>query len=131
MSTSIQEKSGPEPIFLTLSAMQQVASLIHEELEDAPSQSHLHLRISIKGGGCSGFQYQFALTPDKKNFDQVFTHLDDQSPSTVPLVVDHISYMYLKGAKIDYLEDAMGARFVVHNPNASTTCSCGDSFAID
>jgi len=82
------------------------------------------LRVFIQGGGCSGFQYGFTLE-DEVNDDDMIIENDG-----VKLAVDPLSFQYLMGSKVDYLEDLQGARFVIHNPNASTTCGCGASFAI-
>ena len=113
-----------ESVSLTKAAEVQVASLMADD--EMPKNSYL--RISVKGGGCSGFQYVFDLI-DSTNNDYVFDKLDDGNESSVLIAVDHISYMYLSGAVIDFKSDAMGQRFIVNNPNASTTCSCGDSFS--
>jgi|TARA_R110000824_G_scaffold397682_1_gene600811 iron-sulfur cluster insertion protein len=83
-----------------------------------------NLRIYISGGGCSGFSYGFKL--DNKYIEgDVGT-----KKNGVQLVIDPMSYMYLQGIKIDYVEDLQGARFQVSNPNARTTCGCGSSFSI-
>ncbi len=82
------------------------------------------LRVYIQGGGCSGFQYGFALE-SAENEDDMVVETDG-----VKLLVDPMSFQYLMGAEIDYLEDLQGARFVINNPNASTTCGCGSSFGI-
>ncbi|WP_041068968.1 iron-sulfur cluster insertion protein ErpA [Candidatus Ishikawella capsulata] len=84
----------------------------------------LKLRIYISGGGCSGFQYGFLLD-DKVNKDDVIIE-----KKGVALVVDPMSIQYLLGASIDYVENIKGSRFVVINPNAKSTCSCGSSFTI-
>ena len=127
MSTALQ----PQPVMLTVCAAEQIETLIQEERADDPLIQSLYLRIAIQGGGCSGFQYQFSLTPDVQPNDHLFEQLDTLEISPVHVLVDSISYLYLTGATIDYQEDGMGARFIVRNPNASTTCSCGDSFSIE
>jgi len=93
---------------MTPSALTKVKSLVEEE-----GNPDLKLRVYITGGGCSGFQYGFA-------FDEL----------AVSLLVDAMSYPYLIGAKVDYREDLQGAKFVVENPNAASTCGCGASFSI-
>lgn len=127
MSSTLQ----PEPVTLTQSAEHQISTLIQEEQEEDSALAQLYLRIAIQGGGCSGFQYKFSLIPDKQDNDHTFDRLDNDQSSAVSVLVDPISYLYLGGATIDYKQDAMGARFIVRNPNATTTCSCGDSFSID
>ncbi len=82
------------------------------------------LRVYIQGGGCSGFQYGFALE-SAENEDDMVVETDG-----VKLLVDPMSFQYLMGAEIDYLEDLQGARFVINNPNATTTCGCGSSFGV-
>ena len=79
-----------------------------------------YLRISILGGGCSGFQYNFSL--DKK--------LDDDSLVDNLILVDPMSKMYLEGSNLDYEESLSGSIFKITNPQATTTCGCGESFAI-
>lgn len=114
------EKTDLPPVDFTDSAAKKVKSLIEEE-ED-PS---LNLRVSIRGGGCSGFEYTFTFDPDIQDDDWVITK------QAVKLLIDAISFQYLKGAEIDYCEDVSGARFVIRNPNAKVTCSCGSSFDVD
>lgn len=100
-------------------AAQKVRALIEDE--DNPA---LRLRVFVTGGGCAGFQYGFT-------FDELLA--DDDivvDKSGVSLVVDSMSYPYLAGATIDYVEGLEGSRFVVQNPNAETTCGCGSSFSM-
>ena len=82
------------------------------------------LRVYIEGGGCSGFQYGFELAQASNEDDTVI------EKAGVKLVVDPLSFQYLAGSEVDYRDDLMGARFVVNNPNAVTTCGCGASFGI-
>lgn len=84
----------------------------------------LMLRVYIEGGGCSGFQYGFVLE-ETMNADDVVVETGGAK-----LLVDPLSFQYLTGAAIDYQEDLLGAQFVIRNPNATTTCSCGSSFAV-
>ncbi len=101
------------------SAASKVGLLIDEE-----GNPSLKLRVYIIGGGCSGFQYGFTFDELQQDDDTV---LENQG---VTLLIDSMSVQYLHGAKIDYLEDLQGARFVIENPNASTTCGCGSSFSV-
>jgi iron-sulfur cluster insertion protein len=89
--------------------------------EDNPQ---LKLRVFVTGGGCSGFQYGFT-------FDELQAD-DDTAVNNggVELLIDSLSFQYLAGAEVDYSEGLQGARFIVTNPNASTTCGCGSSFSI-
>jgi len=84
----------------------------------------LKLRVYITGGGCSGFQYGFTF--DESVGEGELT----VEKEGVTLVIDPLSYQYLAGAEVDYAEDLSGARFVIRNPNATTTCGCGSSFAV-
>jgi iron-sulfur cluster insertion protein len=79
-----------------------------------------YLRISVQGGGCSGFQYVFDFEQTKNE--------DDMELGRV--LIDSMSLMYLDEATVDYVEDLMGAQFVIKNPNAQTTCGCGSSFSV-
>jgi iron-sulfur cluster insertion protein len=94
------------------------------ELIDDEGNKRLKLRVFITGGGCSGFSYGFTFDEDVSDEDAVVEN------SGVTMVVDAMSYQYLAGAEVDYREDLRGAQFVVANPNAATTCGCGNSFSI-
>lgn len=107
------------PLDFTEAAASKVSGLIQEE-----QNPELKLRVYITGGGCSGFSYGFTFDEDQAEDDTVVTKAD------VTLLVDSMSFQYLVGSKIDYLEDLQGARFVIENPNASTTCGCGSSFSV-
>jgi len=113
------ETFTPQALVMTPSAIAKVKSLVEEE-----GNPDLKLRVFVTGGGCSGFQYGFA-------FEEV-TAEDDTIVETdgVCAVVDSLSYPYLIGAQVDYEEGLQGSKFVVKNPNASSTCGCGESFSI-
>jgi iron-sulfur cluster insertion protein len=100
-------------------AARKVRDLIEGEGNDA-----LKLRVFITGGGCSGFSYGFTFDEDVAEDDSLVEN------EGVTMVVDPMSYQYLAGAEVDYREDLQGAQFVVQNPNASSTCGCGNSFSI-
>jgi iron-sulfur cluster insertion protein len=108
-----------EPLLFSDAAAHKVRELIVEE-----NNPNLKLRVYISGGGCSGFQYGFTF--DENRADDDLTVNKDG----VTLVVDPLSLQYLMGAEIDYTENLQGARFVIRNPNAKTTCGCGSSFAV-
>ena len=111
--------TASEPMIFTSSAASKVRELILEEGNPA-----LKLRVYITGGGCSGFQYGFTFDEKVEEGDiQILT--DDMT-----LVVDPLSFQYLEGAEVDYSESLQGARFVIRNPNAATTCGCGSSFGL-
>jgi len=110
---------APAGIVFTDAAALKVSELIAEE--DNPN---LKLRVFISGGGCSGFQYGFTFDEDIEEGD---SQVENQG---VTLLVDPMSVQYLMGAEIDYKEDLQGAQFIIRNPNASTTCGCGQSFTV-
>jgi iron-sulfur cluster assembly accessory protein len=82
------------------------------------------LRISVKGGGCSGFQYAFDIENVRADDDVVITR------DGATIVVDPVSIQYMKGSVVDFVDDLMGQAFKVRNPNAVATCGCGVSFTV-
>ncbi|RMF13655.1 MAG: iron-sulfur cluster insertion protein ErpA [Gammaproteobacteria bacterium] len=116
---SVAEVFEPTPLIFTDAAAEKVRALIQEEGDE-----NLVLRVFVTGGGCSGFQYGFTFEDAVNEDDTVVEN------GGVRLVVDPLSYQYLAGATVDYVEGLEGARFVVRNPNAETTCGCGSSFSI-
>lgn len=82
------------------------------------------LRISVEGGGCSGFQYKFDLVGNPEADDLVFER------DGARVLVDRVSLDYLQGSEIDFVDDLMGASFRVKNPNAVASCGCGTSFSL-
>ena len=104
---------------ITESAARRVAHLIRQETGES-----LMLRVSVSGGGCSGFQYGFAfddkITPDDRTFER----------DGVTVVIDEVSLGLLAGSTIDFVEDLIGASFQITNPQASSSCGCGSSFSI-
>lgn len=110
---------GADPIVVTDAVVGKVAEMLAEEGD--PS---LQLRVFVTGGGCSGFQYGFAFDDEQKEDDVRVA----KGPVTV--VVDAMSLQYLMGAEIDFEDKLDGARFVIRNPNAASTCGCGSSFSV-
>jgi iron-sulfur cluster insertion protein len=110
--------AGPPGLVFTDAAASKVSQLIRDE-----GNPNLKLRVFISGGGCSGFQYGFTFDENLEDGD---LRVENQG---VTLLVDPMSIQYLSGAEIDYKEDLEGARFVIRNPNAATTCGCGSSFS--
>ena len=108
----------------TLLTLTDSAAMRVRELMALEQSTDLKLRVYVTGGGCSGFQYGFDLTRDVEEDDTV---IDDTG---VTVVIDPLSYQYLVGATVDFETGLMGARFLVHNPNATATCGCGASFSI-
>ncbi len=109
----------PVSVVFTDDAAGKVAELIAEEKNPA-----LKLRVFVSGGGCSGFQYGFTFDENLEDGDFTVEN------GGVVLLIDPMSFQYLMGAEIDYKDDLEGARFVIRNPNATTTCGCGSSFAV-
>ncbi|KGM41397.1 hypothetical protein JY96_18600 [Aquabacterium sp. NJ1] len=109
----------PAPLSFSAAAAAKVSELIADE-----GNPQLKLRLYVTGGGCSGFSYGFAFD-DQLNEDD--TRIDKDG---VTMVVDAMSLQYLMGADIDYEDGLEGSRFVIHNPNAQTTCGCGSSFSM-
>ena len=107
------------PMIFSDSAAAKVKDLIEEE-----KNPDLKLRVYVSGGGCSGFQYGFSFD-EKVNEGDTTVEKDG-----VSLLIDPMSFQYLVGAEIDYVDDLQGARFIIRNPNASTTCGCGSSFSV-
>ena len=108
----------PAPINFTDAAANKVKDLIIDE-----QNPNLKLRVFVTGGGCSGFQYGFT-------FDEEVNEDDTQMlKNDVTLLIDAMSYQYLVGAEIDYSDGLEGAQFVLKNPNATSTCGCGNSFS--
>ena len=102
---------------------QEAANRINELKEEQENPS-LFLRLSVNGGGCSGFQYTFTLDSEKTGDDETYTQ------SNAEVVVDNVSLSLLNGAIIDFEDEMAGSKFIVKNPNATTSCGCGNSFSI-
>jgi len=113
------ESFTPTAIQFSQGAASKVKTLVEEE-----GNPRLKLRVFVTGGGCSGFQYGFTFDEDVADDDTLIER------EGVSLVVDPMSYQYLAGAEVDYQEGLEGSRFVITNPNATTTCGCGQSFSI-
>ena len=116
---SVAETFNPTSINLSARAVRKVRELVAEEEND-----NLKLRVYITGGGCSGFQYGFAFEDEAAEDDAAI------EKDGVTVLIDPMSFQYLVGSEVDYSEGLEGSRFVVNNPNASTTCGCGSSFSI-
>lgn len=118
-SEAVQVGMMPSQLEFTPQAAAKVADLIVEE-----GNPDLKLRLYVTGGGCSGFSYGFA-------FDDAVAEDDTQFVTEgVSLVVDAMSLQYVLGARVDFEDGLEGSRFVIHNPNAQTTCGCGSSFSV-
>ena len=106
------------PITLTGRA----ASRIKEILAADPAK--MALRVAVNGGGCSGFQYEFALTADRTDDDLVIER------DGAVVLIDSVSQGFVEGSEIDFADDLIGQSFKVRNPNAKASCGCGTSFTI-
>jgi iron-sulfur cluster insertion protein len=119
MSETTIQIGGERAILISESAARRIAVL--KEQEEAEGA---FLRIAVSGGGCSGFQYGLSFDAQKNPDDFVFER------DGVAVVVDDVSLDLLNGAEIDFVEDLMGASFQIKNPNAASSCGCGNSFSI-
>jgi iron-sulfur cluster assembly accessory protein len=106
------------PVTITESAARRIGEILKAE---PPGTM---LRVSVEGGGCSGFQYKFDLEPNKAEDDLVLTR------DGAEVLLDPVSLQYMAGAEIDYVDDLIGASFKVKNPLATASCGCGTSFTI-
>ncbi len=107
-----------QSISLSDSAAKRIAEIVAGEPENTM------LRVSVEGGGCSGFQYKFDLVNSREEDDLVL----EKHGATV--LIDAVSQTYLAGSVIDYVDDLIGASFKINNPNATASCGCGTSFSI-
>ncbi|GAK32411.1 heme biosynthesis protein HemY [Iodidimonas nitroreducens] len=110
---------APAPVTLTEKAASRLKQMIASEGEDG-----LAFRISVAGGGCSGFSYKFDLAKESEPGDIA------SNQHGVKVLVDDMSLLYVLGAQVDYVEDLIGASFQVKNPNAESSCGCGSSFSV-
>ncbi|RJX65490.1 iron-sulfur cluster insertion protein ErpA [Tsuneonella suprasediminis] len=108
----------PDPLILTPTAAKRVAAIAQRQSKPAI------LRLSVEGGGCSGFQYKFDLSDDADADDSV------SETDGVKLVVDPVSLDLVAGSTVDFVESLGGAAFRVENPQAAAGCGCGSSFGI-
>ena len=137
-------------VTITETAAREIAAIIkQQELDPAK----IHLRVGVKGGGCSGFSYLLDLTEKQRDSDEVSEYAytfeptaaakageaaggvataDDGEPEsfTLKVICDPKSYLYLNGTTIDFKDEIMGRGFVFNNPNATSSCGCGSSFAV-
>ena len=140
------------PVTVTETAARRIDQIIAEHGFDP---ANMKLRVGVKGGGCSGFNYTLDLTEVQKDSDEVWNFTYNRTPMvstaalaegqgggtatatetgtsdtfTVTIVCDPKSYLYLHGTTIDYKDEIMGSGFVFNNPNSTSTCGCGSSFS--
>jgi iron-sulfur cluster insertion protein len=113
------DDAPPAPLVFTDSAANKVKDLVDEE-----GNPDLKLRVFVQGGGCSGFQYGFTLDDTVNEDDRLFER------AGAVVVIDETSLELLKGSQIDFVEDLGGASFQIRNPNARSSCGCGNSFSV-
>ncbi len=116
---AVERVEGERAITVSLSAVKRIETIL--ETEESPDQA---LRVTVSGGGCSGYQYGFSLDAKVAEDDRVFER------NGIKVVVDDISLDLLAGSEIDFVDDLIGSYFQVRNPNATAACGCGTSFAI-
>jgi iron-sulfur cluster assembly accessory protein len=109
---------SPAQVTVSARAARRIAAIL------AGEQAPLMLRLAVTGGGCSGFQYNFALDDSRLEDDLVI----ERDGATV--LIDPVSLDFLKGSEIDFVDDLIGAAFKVNNPNAASSCGCGTSFSV-
>ena len=124
------------PVTVTKTAAREIASIIKQQ--ELSSES-VRLRVGVKGGGCSGFNYLLDLTENTKDSDETWEYCFDLPQATeegsatrevaIRVVCDPKSYLYLNGTEIDFKDEIMGRGFVFNNPNATSSCGCGSSFS--
>src|SRR3984957_4469209 len=112
-------EAGERAITVTESAAKRIAVLREQEQVGGAL-----LRIAVSGGGCSGFQYGLTFDDQTNPDDRVFER------DGVGVVIDDTSLDLLNGAEVDFVEDLMGASFQIRNPNAASSCGCGNSFSV-
>src|SRR5215469_15380955 len=112
-------ETAERSITVTASAAKRIALLREQE-----QVGSANLRIAVSGGGCSGFQYGLSFDDQTNPDDRVFER------DGIGVVIDEVSLDLLNGAEVDFVEDLMGAAFRINNPNAASSCGCGNSFSI-
>ena len=115
------ETSQDQAVILTETAAREIKSIIEAQELDA---EQVRLRVGVKGGGCSGFSYLLDLTETQKETDEVFEQ------HGIKIIIDPKSLLYLGGVTVDFKDELMGRGFVFNNPNATSSCGCGSSFAV-
>lgn len=107
---------------LSVTVTDRAFARIAEILRDEPGA--IGLRVSVSGGGCSGFQYGFEIERTAQADDLTL------KKDAVAVIIDEMSLQFLKGSQVDYVDDLIGAKFDIRNPNAKSSCGCGTSFSL-
>jgi iron-sulfur cluster assembly accessory protein len=114
----MSETEVENPVQLTAAAARRIADILKSEPDGSV------LRIGVDGGGCSGFQYTYAIAQDRSDDDLVIEE------DGARVVIDRISLDFLRGSRIDFVDDLMGRMFKIDNPAATASCGCGSSFSV-
>lgn len=117
-AAALKRAAGADPIVVTDAVVEKVTQMLAEEGDSA-----MCLRVFVSGGGCSGLQYGFSIEDAPAENDVLVQR------GVLSVVVDPMSLQYLAGAEIDFQDGLEGANFIIRNPNASSTCGCGNSFS--
>jgi iron-sulfur cluster assembly accessory protein len=118
LETAMDATTATSPLTITERAAKRVGQILKSEGDGAM------LRVSVEGGGCSGFQYKFDVERAKAEDDMVIAR------DSAVVLVDPSSAPFLAGSELDFVDDLIGASFRVNNPNATASCGCGTSFSI-
>ena len=117
MDQATASVSESQPVSMSANAARRLTKILRADEGAA-------LRISVKGGGCSGFQYAFDIEKARADDDLVVTR------DGATILVDPVSLEYMRGSEVDFVDDLMGQSFKVKNPNAVASCGCGVSFTV-
>ena len=118
MTTETITANADPAVAVTDRAAQRIAQIVDGE------PTGTVLRVSVEGGGCSGFQYKFDLVTDQSADDFVI------EKAGIKVLIDPMSLEYMSGSEIDFVDDLVGASFKVQNPQATASCGCGTSFTL-
>ena len=114
----MNETADATPVDLTARAARRINDVLRKEPQGSM------LRVAVNGGGCSGFQYAFDVTQERQDGDLVIER------EGAVVLVDSVSLDFLRGSRIDFVNDLIGQSFKIENPNATASCGCGTSFAV-
>lgn len=108
----------------TITITEKAVKQVRQIMDENKIPDNFALRVSVKGGGCSGFTYSLGFDGKEKDGDTIFEH------DELKIAVDGKSLFYLTGTQLDYSDGLNGKGFIFNNPNASSTCGCGESFGV-
>lgn len=115
-------------VLITDAAAREIGNIMSQQ---ELNREQTHLRVGVKGGGCSGFSYILDLTETLKNGDEQWDYSFEIEGEKldISVICDPKSYLYINGTTVDFKDEVMGRGFVFENPNATNTCGCGSSFS--